>query len=297
MVNNAIYKSSLFLMAGSVEDETGTAELDKLGGLARQLPMTFVCGVVAALAISGIPPLNGFVSKWFVYQGVLERAAGHPAVIIFLIVAVFGSALTLASFVKVLHSVFMGPRPAELLLSGRGRTAWRWLPMAVLALLCLGLGIFAGRFLDAWLLPATASLGVNVEAIRTGGNAIVTDVGCWSATTGTGLILLGIVLGLLLYWITQALKVRVTPTFVGGEALRTARFGGGGFYKTIRDLPLLRGLFGDAEAGAFDGYHWFGQAGQLVVDMLRSWHAGLLPVYVAWALFGLLAAVLWLLIA
>jgi len=84
---------------------------------------------------------------------------------------------------------------------------------------------------------------------------------------------------------------------VGGEALRTARFGGGGFYKTIRDLPLLRGLFGDAEAGAFDGYHWFGQAGQLVVDMLRSWHAGLLPVYVAWALFGLLAAVLWLLIA
>ena len=64
MLNNAIYKSALFLCAGVIEKETGTTDLDRLGGLARLMPVTFVACTVAALSISGIPPLNGFASKW-----------------------------------------------------------------------------------------------------------------------------------------------------------------------------------------------------------------------------------------
>jgi len=72
MLNNTIYKSALFLVAGNVEKETGTTDLDRLGGLARLMPVTFIACTVAALSISGIPPLNGFASKWMIYQGIIS---------------------------------------------------------------------------------------------------------------------------------------------------------------------------------------------------------------------------------
>jgi len=303
MVNNSIYKSGLFLMAGSVEDETGTVNLDRLGGLARRLPVTFACGVVAALAISGVPPLNGFVSKWLVYQGVLEASVGSRAAIVFLIVAVFGSALTLASFVKVLHSVFMGPQPEGLVLSGRGRSAWRAAPMIVLAALCVGLGVFATGFVREWMIPAVSALpGVDAQqiaAVGAAGGTLQTGAGWWSPTTGTLLIVIGIIVGLLAYLVTGAGRIRVVPTFMAGEVMPRSqqRFGGGDFYETIRRLPVLRGLYRDAEAGAFDAYRLAGLDGQKVIDVLRAWHGGLLPVYVAWVLFGLLGMVLWLVLA
>jgi len=66
MINHAIYKSCLFLGSAVVENRAGTTALDKLGGLARILPYTFISMVIASLAISGIPPLNGFFSKWLI---------------------------------------------------------------------------------------------------------------------------------------------------------------------------------------------------------------------------------------
>ena len=171
-------------------------------------------------------------------------------------------------------------------------------PMVVLALLCLGLGIFAGPFLQGWLLPGVGALGVDTSAVHvTAGGTLETPAGWWSPTLGTGLILIGVILGLLLYVATRAMRVRITPTFIGGEvAGESSRFAGPDFYETVRKLPLLNRLYGDAEAGAFDGYRLSGQAGQVVVNLLRSWHSGLLPVYVAWVLFGLLATLLWLLL-
>ena len=301
MINNTVYKSALMLMAGNVEDETGTVNLDRIGGLARRLPWTFGATVVAALAISGIPPLNGFVSKWLVYQGLLQGAADSKVMIVFLIVAVFGSALTLASFVKVLHGVFLGERPTGMLLTGRGRSPWRAVPIVVLATLCIVLGVWATGFMTNWMLPAVKdTLGVDIsqfsgEAATTG--SLETGVGVWSPTWATGLIGIGVVLGLIFYLMTSVMKVRVTPTFIGGETAAgpSARFGGINFYETIRRLPVLRTIFTDAEAGAFDGYRLVGGGGKALVKRLRSWHSGLLPVYVAWVLFGLLAMVLWLL--
>jgi NADH-quinone oxidoreductase subunit L len=73
MINHAMYKSCLFLSAGSVERQVGTTDLSKLGGLARKMPVTMSCFVIGAAAISGVPPLNGFFSKELVYDGALER--------------------------------------------------------------------------------------------------------------------------------------------------------------------------------------------------------------------------------
>ena len=95
LLNNTIYKSCLFLCAGSVERQTGRTKFSELGGLAGPMPWTFVTCLIAALAISGIPPLNGFASKWMIYQGIIDW--GGMLFPLFLLAAMFGSALTLAS--------------------------------------------------------------------------------------------------------------------------------------------------------------------------------------------------------
>ena len=93
MLNNAIYKSCLFLTGGSVQHKTGTTNLDKLGGLAKLMPITFTACLIAALSISGVPPFNGFVSKWMIYQGIVELGReGSKLWVIWLAAAMFGSA-------------------------------------------------------------------------------------------------------------------------------------------------------------------------------------------------------------
>jgi formate hydrogenlyase subunit 3/multisubunit Na+/H+ antiporter MnhD subunit len=72
MLNNAIYKCGLFLCAGSVEHRTGTTEMKKLGGLRQDMPVTAIGYLVLAAAISGIWPLNGFVSKEMIFHGSFE---------------------------------------------------------------------------------------------------------------------------------------------------------------------------------------------------------------------------------
>jgi formate hydrogenlyase subunit 3/multisubunit Na+/H+ antiporter MnhD subunit len=72
MLNNVLYKSCLFLCAGAVEKQAGTTDLDRLGGLAKAMPITFISCLIAATAISGIPPMNGFTSKWMIYQGLVD---------------------------------------------------------------------------------------------------------------------------------------------------------------------------------------------------------------------------------
>ena len=109
MLNHAIYKSCLFFGGGAVEKSAGTTDLENLGGLARSMPVTFGTFLVASLAISGVPPLNGFASKWMIYQGIIESARGGGHLwVLWLVAAMFGSALTLASFMKVVHAVFLG---------------------------------------------------------------------------------------------------------------------------------------------------------------------------------------------
>ena len=102
MINNAMYKSCLFLTGGAVEKEAGTTNLEKLGGIAGKMPITFICFIITALSISGVPPFNGFFSKELVYDGALERGR------IFYLAAVIGSFFTAASFLKLGHAAFLG---------------------------------------------------------------------------------------------------------------------------------------------------------------------------------------------
>ena len=136
MINHAMYKCGLFLSAGSVEHRAGTTELKKLGGLAREMPWTAVGFSVCALAISGVWPLNGFVSKEMVFHGALE--SGY---VIFAIAAWVGAIFTFASFLKAGHSVFFGPRTSEVPKVKESPVAIV-LPILILAGFCLTFGVF-----------------------------------------------------------------------------------------------------------------------------------------------------------
>jgi len=115
MINHAIYKSTLFLTGASVEHRAKTTEFDKLGGLGNYMPVTFSVCLVAGLTMSGVPPFSGFASKWMIYQSLIQQFTAPNAsefiktfYLVFILTAMFGSALTLASFIKLIHSVFMG---------------------------------------------------------------------------------------------------------------------------------------------------------------------------------------------
>jgi formate hydrogenlyase subunit 3/multisubunit Na+/H+ antiporter MnhD subunit len=130
MLNNSLYKCCLFLTGGAVEKQAGTTDLKKLGGLGRNMPVTFACFAVCAVAISGMPPFNGFFSKEMVYDGALERG------MIFYLMAVAGSFFTAASFLKLGHAAFLGKRASEHEKVAEAPAAML-APMIVIAALCV----------------------------------------------------------------------------------------------------------------------------------------------------------------
>ena len=290
MLNHAIYKCDLFLMSGAVGRAAGSDEIEDMGGLARYLPVTFASGAIAAAAISGVPPFNGFASKWMVYQGTLS-IGNHGLGIALVVVAVFGSALTLASFVKVMYSAFLAPAPERAAPAERPRESLAMAaPMVVLAVACIVLG----------LMPQIAVEGIFGSVGKLG--EFEQAGGLWQPTQATILILIGIVMGLGFVWVASRPKrVRIVRPFLGGEVPVAGdgrfRVPGTHFYETIAKLPIVGPLLFHGEGGAMDLYHWSGKHGHTLVEMLRAQHTGLVSLYVAWCLVGLTATLVYLLVS
>jgi hydrogenase-4 component B len=154
MLNHSIYKALLFLGAGSVDEHAGTRDLDRLGGLMRVMPWTAGAFLVGALAISAVPPFNGFVSEWLMLQTLL-RGVEIPSTVLRLVFALCGAVLALTAalavtcFVKAFAMGFLGlPRSesAERAVEARSSAI---APMGMLAILCLILGV-----LPTYVIPA-----------------------------------------------------------------------------------------------------------------------------------------------
>lgn len=284
MLNNAIYKSCLFLGGGAVEKKAETTDLKKLGGLAKIMPVTFITFLIASFAISGVPPFNGFASKWMVYQGVIETAKhGGNLWIIWLVAAMFGSALTLASFMKLVHTVFLGqPSSASIGQEISKKQATEggptmWLPTVILAGLCILFGVFAYKIpLKIFILPSL--------------NQSVIFSGTWFSSLAAILILAGIAIGFLIYLLGSAVKTREAPVFVGGETLKDVpemRVSGVEFYNTIKELGFLKAIYKLAEKKVFDIYDVGAKITFGFTKMLRYIHNGVLPTYLAWCLLGM----------
>jgi multicomponent Na+:H+ antiporter subunit D len=143
MLNNALYKSLLFLAVGCIAYRTRTSKIADLGGLARKMPVTAGLFMIGTFAITGVPLFNGFVSKLTIYLAGID--AGYPLVSVF--AAVF-SALTLTYMIRAFMAVFLGPTPERL--SSVKEAPWLMLaPIVILAVICIIIGVIPQVGFDA----------------------------------------------------------------------------------------------------------------------------------------------------
>lgn len=146
VVNHGLFKSLLFLGAGSVIHATGTRTIDHYGGLLKTMPRTAFFFLGGAVAICGLPPFNGFVSEWMIYLGLLHsqtEGAHFPFSLVVLAVPALAmtGALALACFVKVFGVTFLGTARKEFAVPPHESPRTMLLPMGVLFLGCLTIGL------------------------------------------------------------------------------------------------------------------------------------------------------------
>jgi len=221
MINNAMYKSCLFLTGGAVEKEAGTADLNKLGGLGLKMPITFVCFIITALSISGVPPFNGFFSKELIYDGALERGK------IFYFAAVLGSFFTAASFLKLGHAAFLGKldnknskvKEASLIML---------VPMVLIAAGCIIFGVYNSLPIDGMIKPAL-------------GNALHADHS-FSGFPKNMALVIGTAIVLIAAFINHLYGVRKTGNGLGAV-------------DHIHYAPGLSWIYDKADKGYFDPYN------------------------------------------
>jgi hydrogenase-4 component B len=197
-LNHAIFKCLLFLGAGSVLHSTGTRNMEELGGLIRPMPVTAFCFLIGAVAISGLPPLNGFVSEWLTYQSLLAGfgATGGLTRILFPLAGsmlALTGALAAACFVKAFGITFLAlPRSAE---SGSAHEAPRSMlvGMGWLAMACVALGLGASWFLPVFGALTEQLLGQSVGANLITGRGLVLSTGLGhGGTVSTAVIGIGL---------------------------------------------------------------------------------------------------------
>jgi formate hydrogenlyase subunit 3/multisubunit Na+/H+ antiporter MnhD subunit len=282
MLNNALYKSGLFLTAGNVEFRTGKDNIDDLGGLSKAMPVTFFAALIFAMSISGIPPFNGFASKWMIYQGIIDFGAGSGLAnklwILWLGLAVLGSALTLASFIKLIGGIFLSRRKPEFK-DVREVPVMMWLPLIILSVLCLFFGVFATNIVvPKLLMPVSGTFELH---------------GFWNSSIVSLLVLISIVLGIIVYLALNLKKFRSEESFIGGERIQEQTgYSTPEFYKTLGEFKFIGWIYKKAEEKYFDIYE---QSKRFVLwssHQLSEGHTGVLPGYVIWVFAGLIIMLL-----
>lgn len=154
LINHSLYKTLLFFGVGTVETQTGTRDMDKLGGLIKWMPLTALFFLVGTLSIAALPPFNGFVSEWLTLQTMLRSAelSSTGAKIIFALCGAglaLTAALAVTCFVKVFAMSFLGMRRLDKEQKVTENKSGALAPMAILAVLCLAFGV-----LPTYVIPA-----------------------------------------------------------------------------------------------------------------------------------------------
>lgn len=153
VVNHALFKGLLFLGAGSVFSGTHNLEIDHLGGLIKKMPYTGMFFLIGAIAISGLPPLNGFVSEFVIYMASFSGAISmNPGSSLSLIGAIAGLALigglAAACFTKAFGIVFLGEPRSKDAQNAHESSPWMTIPMMILAAACILIGLLGAAIIQ-----------------------------------------------------------------------------------------------------------------------------------------------------
>ncbi|RNC72624.1 MAG: hydrogenase [Desulfuromonadales bacterium] len=225
VLNHALFKSLLFLGAGAVIHDAGTREIDRLGGLGRRMPWTAALFLTGAVAICGLPPLNGFVSEYLIYLGffsgvVSGKGAAVPLLGLAAPALAMVGGLAVLCFVKVFGTVFLGlPRTTEAAACHEPGWAMRG-PMVFLAILCAMIGlapVALPRFLEPALFTWNPQLAFAGEGL-----ADAAPLG-WVTILGALLVLMALGIGIVIRQRLQAAPRGTTGTWDCGFARPTTR--------------------------------------------------------------------------
>ena len=196
-LNHALVKALLFLAAGSFERAAGSLELDRLGGLLRRLPWTGGAFLVGAMAIAGLPPLNGFASEWLTLQALLHvtaygRLGDGVAGALALAALAATAALAVLCFVKVIGLVLLGPARRDAVAAATEPAAPMRAAVVALAGGCVVLGVAPGLLFGrlAELAPWRPHVGTAVGLHLPGTGALPTAGLAASLAAFTGALLL-----------------------------------------------------------------------------------------------------------
>ncbi len=170
-LNHSLFKSLLFYTAGNVYQATHTMDIEKLGGLIKKMPQTAALFLIAAIAICGIPPFNGFVSEFIIYTGLYKWLS--DATLLSLLAAIFSATslaliggLAMLCFTKAFGVVFLGTTRCELPHSCKEVPFLQLLPMYILAVIILLIGLFPMSFINLLSQPVSIFTGSAYMALN-----------------------------------------------------------------------------------------------------------------------------------
>jgi formate hydrogenlyase subunit 3/multisubunit Na+/H+ antiporter MnhD subunit len=232
VVNHAAFKALLFLGAGSVVHATGTRDMEAMGGLVKRMPWTSAAFLLGAVAIAGLPPLNGFVSEWLTFQALLKTLALPRADLnLVFTLGIAGLALTAglaaAAFVKAFGITFLALPRSDAAAAAHEAPAAMRIAQALLALVCVALGVGPTVVLPV-LGAVAASLvpgaGAPIEIAAWATVRVAGDFATLSPLVIAAALVLALVVPLLLLRLSGASRGRRTyETWGCGRLLQTAR--------------------------------------------------------------------------
>jgi len=226
LLTHALYKGTLFLVAGGVDHSAGSRDIRKLGKLSKLMPFTSVAAGLAALSMAGIPPLIGFISKEYVYESTLYYPQ-LPYLLTGLALIANVANVAVAGWVGV-RPFWQGAEKSDDTLHPHKEVFWLWAPPIVLAVLGLGMGIFSQGTAQTWVSMATHAVLQEVTKVK---------LSLWHGITPMLILsLVTLILGVLVY-----LSAKKLIPWLASFWLRLQQFGPGVGYSRI-----MRGFLGVA---------------------------------------------------
>lgn len=206
-LNHAIFKSLLFLGAGTILQQSHEHDLEKMGGLIKKMPYTAWCFLIGCISISALPPFNGFVSEWLVFQTAFQAVTLKSEVMRTLLpvaaaLLALTSALAAACFVKVYGVIFLGQARTEHIQHARDPQFGMLFAMGFLAALCLLFGILPTATIS--LLNAIPNQLINVNLINTNSWLWLIPISIKVSSYNPMVVTIGILLiSLISYWLIR----------------------------------------------------------------------------------------------
>jgi NADH-quinone oxidoreductase subunit M len=209
--NHATYQAMLFMSVTAVIHRTGTSDLNQLGGLVARMPLSFLAMLIGIIGLAGLPPMNGFVSKWLIYRALILD--GSP---LLFLGAVIGTLGTILSVYKLIHNTFLGQLRVEHV--AVREAPWSMvLPMLLLSAVVFVTGYFPGLVLD-WTSAVQAAAGLPVLAHHLGG--VASDKGGLDMIWIVSVLLAGFAVGTLVFFSgNRSKRVHQLDNYAGGHFL------------------------------------------------------------------------------